>query len=84
MRKVKNKRRGYIILFIVLEESEIKNLDEVVNNINFKNIWKVIKVLRSYDLSLVDEVIFKEKIKIFGSNDESNLDDEELEKDKIE
>ncbi|WP_241829606.1 DEAD/DEAH box helicase [Helicobacter pylori] len=85
MRKAKNKKRGYIILPIALEESEIKNLDEAVNNTNFKNIWKVIKALRSHDPSLVDEATFREKIKIFGSNDESNPDDEEeLQKDKTE
>ncbi len=76
MRKAKNKKRGYIILPIALEESEIKNLDEAVNNTNFKNIWKVLKALRSHDPSLVDEATFKEKIKIFGSNDETNQDDE--------
>ncbi|GAA7855887.1 DEAD/DEAH box helicase family protein [Helicobacter pylori] len=85
MRKAKHKKRGYIILPIALEESEIKNLDEAVNNTNFKNIWKVIKALRSHDSSLVDEATFKEKIKIFGSDDRSNLDDEEeLQKDKTE
>ncbi|GAA7257572.1 DEAD/DEAH box helicase family protein [Helicobacter pylori] len=85
MRKAKNKKRGYIILPIALRESEIKNLDEAVNNTNFKNIWKVIKALRSHDSSLVDEATFKEKIKIFGSNDESNPnDEEELKKDKTE
>ncbi|WQY74742.1 DEAD/DEAH box helicase [Helicobacter pylori] len=85
MRKAKNKKRGYIILPIALAESEIKNLDEAVNNTNFKNIWKVIKALRSHDSSLVDEATFKEKIKIFGSDDASNLDDEEeLQKDKTE
>ncbi|WQW35809.1 DEAD/DEAH box helicase [Helicobacter pylori] len=85
MRKAKNKKKGYIILPIALEESEIKNLDEAVNNTNFKNIWKVIKALRSHDSSLVDEATFKEKIKIFGSDDRSNLDDEEeLQKDKTE
>ncbi|GHP82215.1 helicase [Helicobacter pylori] len=84
MRKAKHKKRGYIILPIALEESEIKNLDEAVNNTNFKNIWKVIKALRSHDPSLVDEATFREKIKIFGSNDndETNQDDEELQKDK--
>ncbi len=87
MRKAKHKKRGYIILPIALEESEIQNLDEAVNNTNFKNIWKVIKALRSHDPSLVDEATFKEKIKIFGSNDETNQDDEEacderLKKDK--
>ncbi|GAA9358886.1 DEAD/DEAH box helicase family protein [Helicobacter pylori] len=88
MRKAKHKKRGYIILPIALEESEIQNLDEAVNNTNFKNIWKVIKALRSHDPSLVDEATFKEKIKIFGSddhnNDETNQDDEELQKDKTE
>ncbi|GAA6829461.1 hypothetical protein HpHNI20_13020 [Helicobacter pylori] len=63
MRKAKRKQRGYIILPIALEESEIQNLDEAVNNTNFKNIWKVIKALRSHDPSLVDEATFKEKIK---------------------
>ncbi len=85
MRKAKNKKRGYIILPIALRESEIKNLDEAVKNTNFQNIWKVLKALRSHDSSLVDEATFKEKIKIFGSNDEKNPDDEEeLKKDKTE
>ncbi len=76
MRKAKRKKRGYIILPIALEESEIQNLDEAVNNTNFKNIWKVIKALRSHDPSLVDEATFKEKIKIFGSDDGKNQSDE--------
>ncbi len=76
MRKAKHKKRGYIILPIALEESEIENLDEAVNNTNFKNIWKVIKALRSHDPSLVDEATFKEKIKIFGSDDGKKQDDE--------
>ncbi|GAA8786907.1 DEAD/DEAH box helicase family protein [Helicobacter pylori] len=76
MRKAKHKKRGYIILPIALEESEIENLDEAVNNTNFKNIWKVIKALRSHDPSLVDEATFKEKIKIFGSDDEKKQNDE--------
>ncbi|WQU31124.1 DEAD/DEAH box helicase [Helicobacter pylori] len=85
MRKAKNKKRGYIILPIALRESEIKNLDEAVKNTNFQNIWKVLKALRSHDSSLVDEATFKEKIKIFGSDDRSNPDDEEeLQKDKTE
>ncbi|WP_441702418.1 type ISP restriction/modification enzyme [Helicobacter pylori] len=76
MRKAKRKKRGYIILPIALEESEIENLDEAVNNTNFKNIWKVLKALRSHDPSLVDEATFKEKIKIFGSDDEKKQNDE--------
>ncbi|GHP28253.1 helicase [Helicobacter pylori] len=77
MRKAKRKQRGYIILPIALEESEIKNLDEAVNNTNFKNIWKVLKALRSHDPSLVDEATFREKIKIFGSDDEKYQDDDD-------
>ncbi len=73
---------------IALEESEIENLDEAVNNTNFKNIWKVIKALRSHDPSLVDEATFREKIKVFGSddngNDGTNQDNEELQKDKTD
>ncbi len=85
MRKAKNKKRGYIILPIALKESEIKNLDEAVKNTNFQNIWKVLKALRSHDPSLVDEATFREKIKIFGSDDAKNPDDEEeLQKDKTE
>ncbi|GAA8636823.1 DEAD/DEAH box helicase family protein [Helicobacter pylori] len=85
MRKAKNKKRGYIILPIALAENDIKNLDEAVKNTNFQNIWKVLKALRSHDSSLVDEATFKEKIKIFGSDDTSNPDDEEgLQKDKTE
>lgn len=88
MRKAKHKKRGYIILPIALEESEIQNLDEAVNNTNFKNIWKVIKALRSHDPSLVDEATFREKIKIFGSddsnNDGTNQDDGEPKKDKTD
>ncbi|GAA8474634.1 DEAD/DEAH box helicase family protein [Helicobacter pylori] len=76
MRKAKHKKRGYIILPIALEESEINNLNEAVNNTNFKNIWKVLKALRSHDPSLVDEATFKEKIKIFGSDDEKKQNDE--------
>ncbi len=84
MRKAKNKKRGYIILPIALEESEIQNLDEAVNNTNFKNIWKVLKALRSHDSSLVDEATFKEKIKIFGSDDGKDHNDEEPQKDKTQ
>ncbi|GAA8472090.1 DEAD/DEAH box helicase family protein [Helicobacter pylori] len=91
MRKAKGKKRGYIILPIALEESEINNLNEAVNNTNFKNIWKVIKALRSHDPSLVDEATFREKIKIFGSDDGNHSDedneysrDKELKKDKTE
>ncbi|EJB57576.1 hypothetical protein HPHPH30_0860 [Helicobacter pylori Hp H-30] len=45
----------------------------------------MLKALRSHDSSLVDEATFREKIKIFGSDDASHPDDEEeLQKDKTE
>ena len=69
MRKAEGKEMGYIILPIALSESEIKNIDKAVNNTNFQNIWKVLKSLRSHDPSLVDEAVFKEKIKIVLSDD---------------
>ncbi len=81
MRKAKNKKKGYIILPIALEESEIQNLNEAVNNTNFQNIWNVLKALRSHDQSLVDEATFREKIKVFGSNDKKKEDDEESQED---
>ncbi|GAA6976142.1 hypothetical protein ID0082_05660 [Helicobacter pylori] len=77
MRKAKHKKKGYIILPIALEESEIQNLNEAVNNTNFKSIWQVLKALRSHDPSLVDEATFREKIKVFGSDDEKHQDDDQ-------
>ncbi len=38
----------------------------------------MLQALRSHDSRLVDEATFREKIKVFGSDDESNTDDEEL------
>lgn len=69
MRKAEGKEMGYIILPIALSESEIKDLDKAVNNTNFQNIWKVLNSLRSHDPRLVDEAVFKEKIKIVLSDD---------------
>ncbi|GAA7421343.1 hypothetical protein ID0987_07370 [Helicobacter pylori] len=77
MRKAKHKKKDYIILPIALEESEIQNLNEAVNNTNFKSIWQVLKALRSHDPSLVDEATFREKIKVFGSDDEKHQDDDQ-------
>ncbi len=41
----------------------------------------MLKALRSHDPSLVDEATFREKIKVFGSDD-GDQDDEESKKDK--
>lgn len=84
MRKADDKKIGYIILPIALSENEIKNLDKAVNNTNFKNIWNILKALRSHDSSLVDEAVFREKIQITTvkpqkptSEEEPPTDDEE-------
>ncbi len=87
MRKSEGKEIGYIILPIVISEDEIKNLDKAVNNTKFKDIWNVLKSLRSHDPSLVDEAVFREKIKIVLSDDtdrttNSNKQDEALKKNK--
>ncbi len=63
MRKAKHKKRGYIILPIALEESEIENLDEAVNNTNFKNIWKVLKALRAMTQAWLMKPLLEKKSK---------------------
>ena len=62
------KEIGYIILPIALSENELKNLDQAVSNTNFQSIWNVLKALRSHDETLVDEAVFREKIKIAVSD----------------
>ena len=64
MRKAPDKKLGYIILPIALSEEELKHLDNTLSNDNFKHIWSVLKALRSHDSSLVNESVFKEKIKL--------------------
>lgn len=71
MRKAPGKEIGYIILPIALSEKELNNLDKAVDNTNFKNIWNILKALRSHDESLVSEASFREKIKIAISINDS-------------
>ncbi|GHR40991.1 hypothetical protein JP0097_12110 [Helicobacter pylori] len=52
MRKAKHKKRGYIILPIALEESEIKNLDEAVNNTNYIALINITQAAQNRDGSL--------------------------------
>lgn len=84
MRKSAQKEIGYIILPIALSENELKNLDSAVSNTNFQSIWKVLKALRSHDETLVDESVFREKIKIavsdyIGGESNANSDDKPYE-----
>ncbi|MBW5409318.1 restriction endonuclease, partial [Brachyspira hampsonii] len=75
MRKAPDKETGYIILPIALTQDEIDNLDKAVQNTNFQNIWNILKALRSHDPSLVDEAVFREKIKIAISDNTSKETD---------
>ncbi|EAJ6838912.1 DEAD/DEAH box helicase, partial [Campylobacter coli] len=84
MRKAPNKKTGYIILPLALSENELSNLDEAIKNTNFLNIWNILKALRSHDDTLVDETVFKEKIKIavadyIGDDNSSNNTDKSYE-----
>ncbi|EIN8284452.1 DEAD/DEAH box helicase [Campylobacter coli] len=84
MRKAPNKKTGYIILPLALSENELSNLDEAIKNTNFLNIWNILKALRSHDDTLVDEAVFKEKIKIavadyVGDDNSSNNTDKSYE-----
>ena len=74
MRKAPDKEVGYIVLPIALNEAELKNLDKAVDNTNFKNIWNILKALRSHDESLVSEASFREKIKIAMISDHTSQD----------
>lgn len=74
MRKAPGKEIGYIILPIALSEKELNNLDKAVDNTNFKNIWNILKALRSHDESLVSEASFREKIKIAMISDHTSQD----------
>ncbi|MBZ7951834.1 DEAD/DEAH box helicase [Campylobacter sp. RM9939] len=83
MRKAPNKKIGYIILPLALSANELSNLDEAIKNTNFLNIWNILKALRSHDDTLVDEAVFKEKIKIavadYVGDDSSNNTDKTYE-----
>ena len=65
MRKVEGKRFGYIILTVGISDDDISDYNSYISNSDsFKEIWAVLKALRSHDDSLVDEVTFREKIEI--------------------
>lgn len=67
MRKAPSKKYGYIILPIVLSDKEIKTHEKSLNSKGFKNIWKVLKAIRSHDERLVDPQRISEVVKISSS-----------------
>lgn len=64
MRKSQGKKYGYIILPIALSDKEIKSHEKSLNSKGFKNIWKVLKAIRSHDERLVDPQRISEVVKI--------------------
>ncbi len=73
MRKAEGKNYGYIILPVSIPNQDVNNYNDYVDtNQRFKEIWKVLKALRSHDESLVDEAEFRRKIRIvFDGGDSS-------------
>ncbi|EOC3263991.1 DEAD/DEAH box helicase family protein [Campylobacter upsaliensis] len=67
MRKAPSKKYGYIILPIALSDKEIKTHEKSLNSKGFKNIWKVLKAIRSHDERLVDPQRISEVVKISSS-----------------
>ena len=65
MRKAEGKDYGYIILPVSIPNEDVNNYNDYVDtNPRFKEIWKVLKALRSHDESLVSEAEFRRKIQI--------------------
>lgn len=64
MRKAQNKKYGYIILLIMLDNKSEKDFDQILSSKDFKGVWKILKAIRSHDESLVSEVEFTKKIKV--------------------
>ncbi|MHB8231894.1 MAG: type ISP restriction/modification enzyme [bacterium] len=65
MRKAEGKDYGYIILPVSIPNQDVNNYNDYVDtNPRFKEIWKVLKALRSHDESLIDEAEFRRKIRI--------------------
>ncbi len=73
MRKAEGKDYGYIILPVSIPNQDVNNYNDYVDtNQRFKEIWKVLKALRSHDESLVDEAAFRRKVRIvFDGGDNS-------------
>lgn len=67
MRKADGKQYGYIILPVCIPSDKVKDYNTYIeSDPQFKGIWKVIKALRAHDESLVDEAVFRRKIKVIG------------------
>ncbi len=67
MRKAEGKRYGYIILPVCIPSEKVKDYNAYIDSDpQFKGIWKVIKALRAHDESLVDEAVFRRKIRVIG------------------
>ncbi len=68
MRKSKEKDYGYIILPVSIPNQEVNDYNDYIDkNPRFREIWKVLKALRSHDESLADEAEFRRKIGVVYS-----------------
>lgn len=75
MRKAQGKQYGYIILPVCIPSDKIKDYNAYIeSDPQFKGIWKVIKALRAHDESLVDEAVFRRKIKVIGGDSQGGQD----------
>ncbi|MDA7982654.1 MAG: DEAD/DEAH box helicase family protein [Alphaproteobacteria bacterium] len=65
MRKAAEKQYGYIVLPVCIPASEVGDYDEFMeNNERFRNVWRVIKALRSHDERLVYKGVYRETIEV--------------------
>ena len=84
MRKAEGKKYGYIILPVCIPSEKVKDYNAYIDSDpQFKGIWKVIKALRAHDESLVDEAVFRRKIKVIGDPSGKGEGDQRGEQDML-
>lgn len=72
----RDKEFGYIILPVAIPTSKIEDYNSYIEtDSQFKSVWKVIKALRAHDETLVDEAVFRKKIKVVTTNSKDNIED---------
>lgn len=65
MRRAPGKNYGYIILPVAIPWDGVADYNtHVDNDKRFKAIWKVLKALRAHDERLVDEAVFRDRVKV--------------------
>ena len=65
MRKTEGKEYGYVILPVCIPAHKLADYNNYIDgDEQFRDIWKVLKALRAHDESLVDEAVFRDKVRI--------------------